>query len=219
MRSCYASEGGEPNSHIGHLWETHVPESTSIQLLKRVSDSRETQSWATFLQYYEPFIDRQLRAVGLQFSDVNDVRQSVMCVLVRELGKFNHNGNKGAFRCWLRRIVANQLHQHRRARGRSGAAESSLVATLASELVDADSALAKQWDQEHRTHLIATLLKEAEPRFSRASFQAFHRQFIDGASPSEVAAELGRSTESVIASKYRVLCALRKLASHYRGFD
>lgn len=50
-----------------------------------------------------------LRRYALQTADADDLVQDVCGVLVSELPAFEHNGRRGAFRCWLRGIMVNRL--------------------------------------------------------------------------------------------------------------
>jgi DNA-directed RNA polymerase specialized sigma24 family protein len=59
-----------------------------------------------------------LRRYDVQDSDANDLIQEVLLTVSRELGTFEHRGQPGAFRGWLKAILINRLRKFWRARGR-----------------------------------------------------------------------------------------------------
>ena len=91
-----------------------------------------------------------------------------MQIVVKELPRFEHNRRKGAFRAWLRQVVANRLRSFRRSRanklqgfGGSG------YARLAEQLVDPGSDASRAWDERHNQHVIQHLLKVCRASISR----------------------------------------------------
>lgn len=190
-----------------------MSESTSISLIQHCGRADNTRYWTEFLSVYLPFIDRQLRRFGLRDADANDVRQNVLQILVGELPTFHHNGNKGAFRKWLKLIISNQLRaffRRHRSAGRSvGAGEMELLQTLA----DPASDLSRWWDHEFAVYTTERIMSSLTTRFDQSTLHAFRRQFLDDATPDEVAKETGKTKPAVIAAKCRVLRALREQAA------
>src|SRR6056300_522709 len=85
---------------------------TSISLLDRIRDTSDSESWNRLVTLYAPLLRRWLRRYGIQDSDAEDIAQEVMSVLLRELPNFQHNRRPGAFRSWLRGILANRLRDY-----------------------------------------------------------------------------------------------------------
>ncbi len=81
------------------------------------------------------------------------------------------------------------------------------------QLEDPASNLSRRWDREHDQHVLERLLELIEPDFRPATWQAFRRQVIDGASPETVAAELGLTVNAVLIAKSRALSHLRRNAA------
>jgi RNA polymerase sigma-70 factor (ECF subfamily) len=79
---------------------------TSLSLLQRVCDESDSESWQTLADLYTPLLQRWLRRYGLQSSDADDLVQDVLMAVAQDLPKFQHTGRSGAFRAWLRGIVA-----------------------------------------------------------------------------------------------------------------
>jgi RNA polymerase sigma-70 factor (ECF subfamily) len=184
---------------------------TSLDLLRKVRSLSDGRAWEDFLSTYEPFIESWLARQGLDPHQAADVRQEVMCVLLSELQRFEHNGNTGAFRLWLRRITANRLTTYLRRQKSPYGTKMQRLEDAARELERDDSELASRWDREHHRFLIARLLTQIAPDFEAHTIAAFEQQIFEERSPDEVADSLQISKASVMTAKSRVL---RRLKQH-----
>ena len=175
---------------------------TSLTWLGRLTGSPAEGDWKQLLDVYGPLLAGWLARSGVPAGDRDDLIQEVLLVVVRRVSEFDRRG-PGAFRAWLRQILANHLKKYFRDRPDSGPAI-DLEAVAA-----ADSVLGQQWDREHDEHLAARALKLVEGDFAPATWAAFCRQVLDGETPKDVANELGLSVNSVLLAKSRVLKRLR----------
>lgn len=80
------------------------------------------------------------------------------------------------------------------------------------EIADPDSALNRQWDEEHDLYVIHCLLDLVEEEFEPVTLKAFRRLALDGASGAEVAQDLGLSVAAAYVAKSRVLARIRQEA-------
>lgn len=185
---------------------------TSLSLLDRLFRHPDDQSWQRLVDVYTPLLHRWLRRYDtLQAADADDLVQDVFVVVTRELPRFEHHRQPGAFRSWLRTILVNRLRHFWRARQhRPTAVGGSDFLSQLDELEDAASGISRAWNDEHDRQVIRRLLELTEPRFAPSTWQAFRRQVIDGVVAATVAAELGLSLHSVYAAKSRVLNMLRQ---------
>jgi RNA polymerase sigma-70 factor (ECF subfamily) len=175
---------------------------TSLTWLGRLIGAPTESDWKQLLDGYGPLLAGWLARSGVAAADRDDLIQEVLMVVVRRVSEFDHRG-PGAFRAWLRTILANHLKKYFRDRPESGPAI-DLDAVAA-----ADSVLGRQWDREHDEHLAARTLRLVESDFAPATWAAFSRQVLDGQLPVAVAAELGLSVNAVLLAKSRVLKRLR----------
>ncbi len=180
---------------------------TPLSLLERLRSNRDDDSWRKFISLYGSWLDRVLRQAGVADTDVDDVRQEVLAVLFQELPHFEHNGNPGAFRCWMRNIVINRVRRYWRSRQAADRRQAESVPWQS--LDDPAAALEEYWDREHDRHVMEELLKLVETSFSRSTWLAFRRQAIDGLRAAAVASELGISVNAALLAKSRVLARLR----------
>ncbi len=187
---------------------------TSLSLLDRLSDNSDSQSWQRLAELYSPLLRQWLRRYDVQDSDADDLIQDVLLVVARELPEFRHNRRRGAFRSWLRKILANRLQNFWRARKhRPVATGHSHFAEQLGQLQDDESGFSRIWDEEHDRYVMAHLLKRSEDKFAPATWDAFRKLMIDGAPAEQVAEDLGISKNAVYIAKSRVLAVLRQDAA------
>jgi len=186
---------------------------TSATLLERLNDRSDSVAWRRLVDLYSPLINDWLHRHGVSAEDAEDLTQEVLEVVVREVSRFRHNGRAGAFRTWLRTITINCLRQSWRSRrSRVQATGSPDITVMLDQLEDPASDLSRLWDRDHDQHVLQRLLELIEPDFQPATWRAFRRQVIDGASAETVAAELGLTVNAVLIAKSRVLSHLRRNA-------
>jgi RNA polymerase sigma-70 factor (ECF subfamily) len=184
---------------------------TSASLLERLRRQPDGESWKRLVDLYTPLLRGWLRRNLVPPDDADDLVQEVMTVLVRELPQFQYDRRCGSFRAWLRTITVNRLRMFWRSRrSRPLATGASDLARKLDELEDPHSALSRLWDHDHDRHVAHRLLQLIEPEFEAATWRAFQRVALDGATPAAVAAELGISPNAVYLAKYRVLHRLRQ---------
>ncbi len=184
---------------------------TSFSLLNRLRDGPEDTAWQRMVDIYSPLIRGWVRRYALPDSDVDDLVQEVLSVVVRKVPAFERQPRIGAFRRWLRSITVNCLRDFWRAQryqpkvsGKDG------FGRVLEQLEDPDSDLSKLWDKEHDDRVIQRLLELIRPRFEEKTWQAFQRVTFDESPVDQVAAELGMTVNAVFIAKSRVLHQLRQ---------
>ena len=189
-------------------------ETTHLSLLQRAKDEMGSTTWKEFFDLYSDLIDSWLRRRGLQAQDIEDVRQEVLTVVIRELPKFEHNGRTGAFRAWLRLATANRLRQFwRESTRRKNRGDLGQFAEMADQLEDPDSQLSRMWDIEHDKIVLSKLLDRIESDFKPNTIKAFRRVAVANEDEKRVADELGMTVNAVRIAQSRVLRTLRQLAA------
>jgi RNA polymerase sigma-70 factor (ECF subfamily) len=178
---------------------------TSASLLEQARGGAAA-AWDRLVALYIPVLEAWLTAAGLQTADREDLTQRVLEILVRQLPDFEHSGQPGAFRAWLRGITVNLLREFWRTRPVPDAG------SRLEQLSDPNAGLNRSWDEEHDRHVLHSLMRLVRPEFTDATWQAFQRLALDGASGRVVAAELGLSVNAVLIAKSRVLARLRQEA-------
>lgn len=184
---------------------------TSVSLLHRLQTNGNDEAWSRFDSQYRAFVFGFLKSRGLDDHLADDVCQNVLKHVYEAItdGQFQHNGNRGAFRNWLRKVVSTQLALLRR---RSKRNEKIIPFGLETEFAEDDSQLAKMWDDEHNRTLVAVLVDLLKDHTSPESLDIFRRISLEGTSPEVLAKELGRTKNAVVVAKCKVLKKARELA-------
>jgi RNA polymerase sigma-70 factor (ECF subfamily) len=183
---------------------------TSVSLLERLSGRPTDADWQRLHELYQPLLRTWLARAGVPAADADDLVQEVLLVVFREVGGFDRK-RPGAFRAWLRTILANRIRTYFRGRQhRPQAPGGSDFLDRLANLESPDSELSRLWDREHDEHLAGKALERIRDNFAPATWEAFCRHVLDAQPAAEVAAELGLSLNSVLLARSRVLKRLRQ---------
>jgi RNA polymerase sigma-70 factor (ECF subfamily) len=185
---------------------------TRQSLLLRAQTGEEN-AWKDLTGLYRPLIIGWLNRQGVPPRDLEDLSQDILLSVVKHLPTFQHSGQRGAFRSWLRTIVCSRTADYWRALDRRTHASGGSSAAAALQLIeDPNSDLNRQWDEEHDGYVLDCLLDLVQEEFEPITLQAFRRLALDGATGTVVAGELGMSVAAVYGAKSRVLQRIRQEA-------
>ena len=185
--------------------------STSISLLNRLQQTDDSKNWNRLVELYAPLLRAWLRKYDVQDSDADDIVQEVLAAVMKELPNFQHNQRIGAFRSWLRTILANRVKLFWRSQKyRPLATGTSSLDDQLNQLQDDASEVSQMWNREHDEYVLQRLMKAVQPQFEAKTWEAFRRQVVDGEKANMLAGELDMSLSSVYMAKSRVLGALRR---------
>jgi RNA polymerase sigma-70 factor (ECF subfamily) len=183
---------------------------TSISLLGRLAGVPTEDDWQRLDDLYRPLLRAWVARAGVAGSDGEDLVQEVLLAVFREVAGFEWRG-QGAFRAWLRTILAHRVREHfRRQKYQPTATGDSDFLRRLDELESPESALSLLWDREHDEHVAAALMQRVQGDFTTATWQAFRQHVLEGEPAVKVAQELGLSLNSVLLAKSRVLKRLRQ---------
>jgi RNA polymerase sigma-70 factor (ECF subfamily) len=183
---------------------------TSVSLLERLTGAPTDDDWRRLDELYRPLLRAWMARAGVVASDAEDLVQDVLLVVFREIAGFEWRG-PGAFRAWLRVILAHRVRDYFRGQKyRPTATGGSDFLRRLDELESPDSALSRLWDREHDEYVAAALMQRVQGDFAPVTWQAFRRHALEGEPAGQVAAALGLSLNSVLLAKSRVLKRLRQ---------
>jgi RNA polymerase sigma-70 factor (ECF subfamily) len=185
---------------------------TSVSLLGRLAGAPSEDDWQRLDDAYRPLLRAWMTRAGVPVSDVEDQVQEVLMVVFRKIAEFEWRG-KGAFRAWLRKLLARRLRKFRRKNNRPIVIGGSDFQGILNELESNDSALSRLWDREHDQHVVASLMERVQGDFKPWTWQAFLQHVQKGEPAAQVAEALGLSLNSVLLAKSRVLKRLRQEAA------
>jgi RNA polymerase sigma-70 factor (ECF subfamily) len=157
------------------------------------------------LNVYEPWLRDWLGRHHFQPADTDDLLQNILVVVSRKLPAFVHNGQPGAFRTWLRRILAHEIRTFLRHRPAAGPSSDWL-----DRLEDSASELSRQWDQEHNRQVVRRLLAAIQSDFEERTWEVFRLLVLEDRPAAEVARRTGLTPNAIYVAKSRVLKRLRE---------
>jgi RNA polymerase sigma-70 factor (ECF subfamily) len=185
---------------------------TRQSLLLRAQTGEEN-AWKDLADLYRPLIIGWLNRQGVPAGDLEDLSQEVLLSVVKHLPSFQHSGQRGAFRSWLRTIVCSRTTDYwRAADARAQPSGGSGAAVALQQIADPDSELNRHWDEEHDHYVLQCLLDLVDEEFEPLTLQAVRRLAFDGVSGAAAAQELGLSVSAVYVAKSRVLARIRQEA-------
>ncbi len=188
---------------------------TSLSLLDRLKVARaDASDWNQFEAIYRPLIRRWIGQIPGLGTEVDDVVQEVMLVLVREIPRFERQ-RLGSFRAWLRQITVNRVRVYKRQRYRQPAVAADQTDAFLDQVADSNSLLARQFDQEHDKYVCDVLQSTVRSDFDQSTWDAFQQFAVEGRPAADVACELGLTVNAVVKAKARVLKRLRDEAGGF----
>jgi RNA polymerase sigma-70 factor, ECF subfamily len=176
---------------------------TSLTWLQKLTKSPTGDDWRHLLEAYSPLLMRWIARAGIPASDRDDLVQEVLIVVARRVHEFERQ-HAGAFRGWLRAILANQIKKYFREH------PGPVCLFPLEEVCNPASALSAQFDREHDEYFAARAMRIVKVDFEPTTWRAFELQVLEGRSPKVVAESLQITLNAVIKAKSRVLKRLRQ---------
>jgi RNA polymerase sigma-70 factor (ECF subfamily) len=185
---------------------------TSLTLLNLIQRA-DHAAWQRWASVYEPLLKYWLQRSAFQ-ADVDDLTQEVLAVVSKRIREFEHNGRTGAFRAWLKAIACHAVSGYYRVRKNQRLSSGGVDCQAAlADLADPQGDLSRLWDAEHDRFVARRLLEMIRSQFEPRTWQAFEQLMLHDQPASEVATQLGITTNAVFIAKSRVLSRLREEAA------
>ncbi|MGL4420626.1 MAG: RNA polymerase sigma factor [Gemmataceae bacterium] len=179
-------------------------ESTNSTLLRRLREApQDTEAWATFVERYGRMMYRWCRHWGLQPADAEDVTQSVMVELLRQMRQFVYD-RSGSFRAWLRTVTYRAWTRFLESRNRGTAREQPLLESPAA-YPDFLEHLIRENDRE----LLELAMERVRLRVQPPTWLAFRLMAFENLSGAVVAKQLGMNVGTVFVARSKVQRMLR----------
>jgi RNA polymerase sigma-70 factor, ECF subfamily len=187
----------------GSQWPT-----TQVTLLHKLRNADDQLAWRRFVDLYSPLIYGYSRRRGLQDADAWNVAQDVMSRVVRAIGTFEYDPDRGRFRSWLGvmtfRRIQRLLHRESPAVcGLGGGAGDALSSQIAYE-VDGT------WIEEFNAHVYRCAREQIRSEFDALTWQVFEEVWEQGQCPAAVARRLQRRADWIYQAKFKVLQRMKQ---------
>ena len=191
--------------------------STRLSLLGRLRlTPTDEQAWSEFVERYGRQVYAWCRQWGLQEADAEDVTQSVLADLARQMRTFEYQPS-GRFRSWLRTIAHRawcDLLASRKA-ANTGSGDSAVLGLLNS--VEAREDLLKHLDSECERELLEAAMNQVQQRVEPNTWEAFRLTAQEGRAGAETAQRLWLQVAAVFKAKSRVQKMIREEVAKLEG--
>ena len=186
---------------------------TRQSLLVRLQ-GQSSDAWSEFLEIYEQAILNYSRSRGLQDADARDVTQEVLAAVTKKIESWDPSADRGTFRGWLFRAARNIAVDRIRKQSRQATASGDTrVAQMISDSPGAVESESDAFWAEYRRKVFHWAAEKTRPEVRESSWQSFWLTSVEGQKAEDVARELGMTTGSVYAAKFRIVARLRELIS------
>ncbi|MGJ8673455.1 RNA polymerase sigma factor [Rubritalea sp.] len=180
---------------------TRTSQNTRHSLLRRAIDLNDEDAWNELSKHYERFIYYVLHQLNVNPSDIDDVAQQTLIVLMRDLPKYERE--RARFRTWLKQVIRSTALMHFRQRDN----QQLKVEKFAQNMITSDSEQAPDLDQfiedEWETYVTNVAMNRVKKGYRGQAIEVFELG-LQGLSAEEVAKRTGLTLSSVYTLRKRV---------------
>ncbi len=183
---------------------------TATSLIERIK-LLDAQAWQQLVTLYGPLVYSWTRRAGVPPEDARDVVQDVFQSVVRYVSNFHRDQAGDSFRGWLYTITKSKVAEHWRRRQDAQADGGTEAMQRMAQLAEQDSCSTRgEGDASDIGGTLRRAMEMIRAEFENQTWQAVWNVVAEGRVPSEVAKELGMSTNAVYVAKSRILRRLRE---------
>ena len=179
--------------------ETH--QQTNHSLLYRAKDLGDEKAWEQLKEAYERFIYYVLRELNVNDSDLDDVAQQTLIVLMRDLPSYDKDRSR--FRTWFRQVIRSTALMHFRKRDR----QKVKLARYSHELSTSDEEHSPEIDRfiedEWEVYVTSIAMDRVERAFEGKAVEILKLD-LKGMSSPEISEQTGLAISSVYTLRKRV---------------
>jgi RNA polymerase sigma-70 factor (ECF subfamily) len=181
-----------------------------LTLLERLRQQpADDVAWQRFVERYGPKLEGWCRHWGLQPADAQDVAQSVLTALWKQMANFEYRPS-GRFRSWLKTVAyrawcAFREDHHKRGRGSGDSAVCQLL-----ESTPARDDLLRQLQEECDRELLELAVESVRGRVQEHTWEAYRLMALEELPAEEVASRLQMKAGAVYVAKSKVIKMLRE---------
>jgi RNA polymerase sigma-70 factor (ECF subfamily) len=188
----------------------HDSNATASDLL-REAQRNDPEAWKVLFAKYSPFIRYWCWKSGFTADETDEVVQTAMTRVWVYLPKFRKDGEKAAFRRWLRTITLTIINDRLRSNGKQprAAGGSGAIDMMNSIPDDVHDEGSSDIPGKGNKSLVWEIMDYLEDEFQDKTWRAFLLVILEKRTSSEVAEELGMTPTAVRLAKARVLRRLR----------
>jgi len=177
---------------------------TRASLIASIRDGVGASTWQDFFRHYAPAVFRVALQRGMRRDEADDIVQQVMITVVRRIGAFDYDRDRGQFRSWVRTIADNKILEHRRKFARD--ARTALAAAAEQPVETDDETWQREWRSQDLMHCMEELMADVPLRH----LEAFRMYVVERRPVEEVARRMDLSVGNVYVIRTRIIKRLRQ---------
>ncbi|WDE96912.1 sigma-70 family RNA polymerase sigma factor [Lentisphaera profundi] len=171
---------------------------TRESLLLRASDPDNHEAFEEFVYYYKNFISMVFSKLGVQQSQIDDLRQDLLIKLWKDIGKFDSTRENSNFRGWLSVVMRHEVYRFFR-KNKSDKKELSDTDLDLSQESEIDQMIEKEW----KAYVTSLAVEKIKAHFDGNALKVFYLT-LEGKNAAAIAVELEMSENSVYVLRSRV---------------
>lgn len=182
-------------------------------LLSRLKDWGDNESWKVFFDTYWRLIYHTALRAGLSDAEAQDVVQETVISVLKSIGKFELDGNKGTFKSWLMRLTQRRIvDQHRKRQPGSVHTIHWDDARDALEQIPDPTGgqLNSIWEAEWEQNLWEAALDRVKRKIDSRHYEVFELYVFKGWKAAQISETLKINPGQVYLIKHRLHKLLRK---------
>jgi RNA polymerase sigma factor (sigma-70 family) len=177
---------------------------TSPSLLGRLQrENTDELAWSEFVRRYSAQILKWCRKWKLQEADAQDVTQTVLVKLAKQMRTFSYDPSR-SFRAYLKTLTNYALCDFLKTCKRPGVACGGSVALDVLQTVEARDDLVQQLNSSFDQELLGEALERVRSRVEPHTWEAFYLTAFAGMSGAAVAEKLALKVATVFKARSKV---------------
>ena len=186
---------------------------TKNTLIQRARQQTDEKAWEEFVTYYRGYITMVVRKISPKHSDEEDIVQSTLLRIWKQLPKFDIAG-QAKFRTWLYALTRNSLFDYLRKHSKHRQPglhniDGSLEPRSEAEI---DEIIGNEW----KSHITRLAMNAVAKQFSGKAMKVFAMS-MKGCTAKEISAALELTVDSVYSLKNRVKTLLMQQIQELRN--
>jgi RNA polymerase sigma-70 factor (ECF subfamily) len=187
----------------------HSASRTSASLIARLGRAPDdAAAWDAFVRRYGRKVYQWCQHWGLQPADAEDVTQSVLLEVVRQMKTFAYDPAR-SFRGWLRAVAHGAWCDFLTKRNRPGLGTGSSAVRDRLAAVEAGDDLVRRLAEEFDTELLEEAMARVRARVEERTWEAFRLLAVEGLTGAQVADRLGMKVATVFVARSKVQKMIR----------
>ena len=174
---------------------------TSHSLLYRAKDLGDEEAWQQLSDHYERFIYYVLRELNVDASDLDDVAQQTLIILMRDLKSYDRERSR--FRTWLKQVIRSTALMHFRKRDSQKEKLERFANEQACENAEKSSEIDDFIEAEWELYVTSVAMERVKKSFTGKAMEVLQLD-LQGRSTDEISLETGLAVSSVYTLRKRV---------------